>query len=57
MEKYAQKNIKAILLFMHFCCRTLPGVRGLKLCAYLDGITLQTLLDRQAERRTDDYTI
>ena len=23
-------------------CRTLPGVRGLKLCAYLDGITLQT---------------
>ena len=31
MEKYAQKNIKAISSFMHFCCRTPPGVRGLKL--------------------------
>ena len=30
MEKYAQKNIKAISSFMHFCCRTPPGVRGLK---------------------------
>ena len=31
MEKYAQKNIKAISSFMHFCRRTPPGVRGLKL--------------------------
>ena len=31
MKKYAQKNIKAISSFMHFCCRTPPGVRGLKL--------------------------
>ena len=30
MKKYAQKNIKAISSFMHFCCRTPPGVRGLK---------------------------
>ena len=30
MEKYAQKNIKVISSFMHFCCRTPPGVRGLK---------------------------
>ena len=30
MEKYAQKNIKAISFFMHFCRRTPPGVRGLK---------------------------
>ena len=31
MKKYAQKNIKAISSFMHFCRRTPPGVRGLKL--------------------------
>ena len=30
MKKYAQKNIKAISSFMHFCRRTPPGVRGLK---------------------------
>ena len=33
MKKYAQKNIKAISSFMHFCRRTPPGVRGLK-CLY-----------------------
>lgn len=33
MEKYAQKNIKAISFFMHFCRRTPPGVRGLKYCS------------------------
>ena len=40
-------------------CALRPIWQGLyrTVCAYLDGITLQTLLDRQAERRTDDYTI
>ena len=40
-------------------CALRPVWQGLyrTVCAYLDGITLQTLLDRQAERRTDDYTI
>ena len=36
MKKYAQKNIKAISSFMHFCRRTPPGVRGLKYVVTLD---------------------
>ena len=40
-------------------CATLPVWQGLKrvICEYLDGITLQDILDQQRERYTNDYMI
>lgn len=40
-------------------CITLPVWQGLYkvICEYLDGITLQDIIDRQHERDTNDYVI
>lgn len=40
-------------------CQTLPIWRGLKkvICDYLDGITLQDILDEQMARSADNYVI
>lgn len=40
-------------------CPTLPVWKGLKkvICEYLDGITLQDILDEQAARSADNYMI
>ena len=40
-------------------CATLPVWQGLHKvsCEYLDGITLQDILDREQVRQIDDYSI
>ena len=40
-------------------CATLPVWQGLHkvICEYLDGITLQDILDREQVRQIDDYSI
>lgn len=40
-------------------CATLPVWQGLKkvICDYLDGITLQDIMDRQREKYSNDYMI